>query len=296
MGILDRAIRRGVNRAVDNVVDNAVQRTVTQVVTPKVNQAADRAANAINRSTGTPTDTAGATSVNQASVDQAATTLGGIFGSYASAANTFANEAAQNMKICPACGEAAGKDVKFCPSCGAKLPETSVAQGAVCPSCGKQNSIGTRFCADCGAKLPSAVAEEQAAASRDAATMQQWDALLSAYPRWNCGGTAFSIEQMDGGCLFYARFASSAAAQNAVQQYRTLLQQNGFRTAGQYPDPSHLYKMVGGVCYHCDTEHCFDGDSDQPMFGFSCDEPTGGFHYVKPEPKKAASFRDLFGF
>ncbi|MBR3693184.1 MAG: hypothetical protein IKL88_01525, partial [Erysipelotrichales bacterium] len=74
--------------------------------------------------------------------------------------------------------------------------------------------------------------------------------------------------------------------QNAVKQYRILLQENGFTTAGQYPSVEHLYKMVGETCYHVDTEHCFDGDPDCPNIYFLLGEPTGGFYYVKEEPKK----------
>ena len=40
---------------------------------------------------------------------------------------------------------------------------------------------------------------------------------------------------------------------------------------------------------------CFDGDPDLPSIGFDISEPYGGFDYVKPEPKKATSFKDLFG-
>ena len=52
--------------------------------------------------------------------------------------------------------------------------------------------------------------------------------------------------------------------------------------------------VIDGVCYHVDTEHCFEGDSDCPAIGFDKSEPYGGFNYVKPEPKKKTSFMDLF--
>ena len=44
------------------------------------------------------------------------------------------------------------------------------------------------------------------------------------------------------------------------------------------------------------NEHCFDGDPDCPMIYFDKSEPTGGFDYVKPEPKKQIGLKDLFEF
>ena len=305
MGLLDRAIRRGVSNAVSGAVEQGVRRAVE----PKIEQAAAGAVNSaagqINKSVGTqqqqqtvqPQSTAynqTQSTVNQAEVQQAANTLGGLFGGLQGAATNFANEAAKNMKICPSCGEGAAADKKFCPSCGAQLPEQTLAQGAVCSSCGKQNDVGTTFCGGCGAKLPAAIAEEQAAQEKDAAAMAQWDQVLSAYPKWNCGGKDYVIEQQDWAIKFAVQMSDSACAQNAVKQYCTVLTQNGFRTAGQYQDPCHLYKKVNGVCYHVDTEHCFDGNSDCPSLYFNNEEPTGGFDYVKPEPKKSSSIFDIF--
>ena len=53
---------------------------------------------------------------------------------------------------------------------------------------------------------------------------------------------------------------------------------------------------IDGVVYNVDTEHCFEGDSDCPCIYFLTGEPTGGFDYVKPEPKKPLGFKDLFNF
>ena len=95
--------------------------------------------------------------------------------------------------------------------------------------------------------------------------------------------------------IFGADFNGNAtAAGRAVSEYRQVLLQNGFRQAGEYPCIEHLYKMENGVCYHADTEHCFEGDPDCPSIGFDKSEPRGGFDYVKPEPKKKTSFLDLF--
>lgn len=77
-----------------------------------------------------------------------------------------------------------------------------------------------------------------------------------------------------------------------MEEYRQILMQNGFRSAGQYPSIQQLYKRINGVVYHVDLEHCFEGDPDCPSIGFDSSEPYGGFDYVKPEPKK----RTFFGF
>lgn len=298
MGIFDRAIKRGVNRALGNTVENALGNAIENAVAPKLNAAVGKAAQSVNSANdganGTADGQYAASGASQAEITQAANTLGGLFGGFSGAASGFAVEAAKNMKLCPSCGEGAPKDVKFCPSCGAKLPDITIADGAVCPSCGKQNEIGTKFCADCGTKLPSAVAEEQAALAENDAVMARWDETLSDFPKWSCGGAKFRIESFDCAVMFSADFQSSAAAQNAVRQYRALLLQNGFRQAGEHPDPCHLYKRVNGICRHCDTEHCFEGGSETSAFYFNSEEPTGGFDYVKPEPKKTATLRDLF--
>ena len=208
----------------------------------------------------------------------------------------YATEAAKNMKVCPNCNKPTTADKKFCPECGTQLPEQTVAQGAVCPNCGKQNAIGTKFCQDCGTKLPAAIAEEQAQADRNAAVMAEWDEKLPQYPKWNCGGSEFNIEEYDPGCFeFRANFnGNHQAARRAVDEYRQILLQNGFRQAGEYPCIEHLYKMENGVCYHVDTGMCFEASPDSPSISFTIGEPRGGFNYVKPEPKKKTSFLDLF--
>lgn len=290
MGFLDRAIKRGVS----NAVGNAVERGVRQAVEPKLEQAAanavNSAANQIIPPAPAPQPAAPRASVNQAQMNQAASALGGVFGGI----SAFANEAAKNMKICPVCGAGAGRDVKFCPGCGSPMPEGTVGDGAICSSCGMQNQIGTKFCAGCGAKLPCAVAEEQAAQARAEAVMRDWDVKLSAYPKWSFGGTEPDLEQSDGYVVFTVTLPDAYSAQNAVRQYRDVLMRSGFREAGQYPNSAHLYKLVNGSCLHCDTEHCFDGDINCPSIYFNCEEPSGGFNYVKPEPKKASGLMGFF--
>ena len=280
MGFLDRAIRRGISEGVGKAVGGAIEKAVA----PKAEQLANQTAQQL--------DQAAQTTAQQTT--QTATGFTGAFANLQRAAEGYATEMSKNMKLCPACGQPAGADQKFCPACGAKLPETTVAQGAVCPSCGKQNTIGTKFCSDCGTKLPAAVQEEQAAKVADDAVMAQWDEKLSQYPKWCFGGKDFRIDESDGYIMFAVRMENDFTAQNAVKQYRELLLQSGFQKAGEYPSIGQLYKMVDGVCYHCDTDNCFEGDTDCPTIYFNISEPSGGFNYVKPEPKKSTSFKDLF--
>ena len=206
----------------------------------------------------------------------------------------YATEAAKNMKVCPNCNKPTTADKKFCPECGTQLPEQTVAQGAVCPSCGKQNVIGTKFCQGCGTKLPVAVQEEQMHADDHASVMSKWDKQLPQYPKWNCGGSHFEIEVYDGFTTFSVNFdGNTFRAKQAVEQYRQLLLEGGFREAGENPTIEHLYKMIDGVCYHADTEHCFEGDNDTATIYFNTGEPQGGFYY-KPD-KKSFGLKGLFG-
>ena len=277
MGFLERAIRRGVSDAVGKAIGKAIEPTVTDLT--------NKAANAIDQSV-------------QNTEQQVARSSGleGAMANLERSVQGYATEAAKNMKVCPNCNKPTTADKKFCPDCGTQLPEQTVAQGAVCPSCGKQNAIGTKFCQDCGTKLPAAIAEEQAQADRNAAVMAEWDEKLPQYPKWNCGGSEFNIEEYDPGCFeFRANFnGNHQAACRAVDEYRQILLQNGFRQAGEYPCIEHLYKMENGVCYHVDTGMCFEASPDSPSIAFNIQEPRGGFNYVKPEPKNKTSFLDLF--
>ena len=277
MGFLERAIRRGVSDAVGKAIGKAIEPTVTDLTNKAANaidQAAQNTEQQVARSSG----------------------LEGAMANLERSVQGYATEAAKNMKVCPNCNKPTTADKKFCPDCGTQLPEQTVAQGAVCPSCGKQNAIGTKFCQDCGTKLPAAIAEEQAQADRNAAVMAEWDAKLPQYPKWTCGGSEFNIEEYDPGCFeFRANFnGNHQAACRAVDEYRQILLQNGFRQAGEYPCIEHLYKMENGVCYHVDTGMCFEASPDSPSIAFDISEPRGGFNYVKPEPKKKTSFLDLF--
>lgn len=281
MGFLERAIKRGIGNAVEKAVGNAVQKKVE----PKATELANKAANAIDQSA--------------RNAEQQAERSSGLEGAVANLERSmqdYATKAATNMKICPKCEKPTTADKKFCPDCGAKLPEQTVAQGAVCTECGKQNTVGTKFCSDCGAKLPAAIQEEQAQADRDAEAMAEWEKYLAHYPKWSCGGTQFNIELYDGCVAFTACFnGNDNAAHRAVDEYRQILMQNGFRQAGEHPCIEQLYKMVDGVCYHVDTGMCFEAEPDCPSIGFDVSEPSGGFNYVKPEPKKKMSFKDLLG-
>ncbi len=281
MSFLERAIRRGVSDAVGKAIGKAVGKAIEPTVTDLTN----KAANAIDQAA-------------QNTEQQVARSSGleGAMANLERSVQGYATEAAKNMKVCPKCNKPTTADKKFCPDCGTQLPEQTVAQGAVCPNCGKQNAIGTKFCQDCGTKLPAAIQEEQAQADRNAAVMAEWDQYLSHYPKWNCGGSEFYIEEYDPGCFeFRANFnGNNQAARRAVDEYRQILLQNGFRQAGEYPCIEHLYKMENGVCYHVDTGMCFEASPDSPSIAFNISEPRGGFDYVKPEPKKKTSFLDLF--
>ena len=277
MGFLERAIRRGVSDAVGKAIGKAIEPTVTDLT--------NKAANAIDQSV-------------QNTEQQVARSSGleGAMSNLERSMQGYATKAAANMKICPNCNKATTADKKFCPDCGSKLPEQTVAQGAVCPSCGKQNAIGTKFCQDCGTKLPAAIAEEQAAAEKAERVMAEWDEKLPQSPTWTCGGTLLHIEYYEENTYgISVEFKNDpSAARRAVEQYRQILLQNGFRQAGQYPNIEQLFKRIDGVVYNVDTEHCFEGDPDCACIGFCVREPHGGFDYVKPEPQKKTSFFDLF--
>ena len=275
MGFLERAIRRGVSDAVGKAIGKAIEPTVTDLTNKAANaidQAAQNTEQQVARSSG----------------------LEGAMANLERSVQGYATEAAKNMKVCPNCNKPTTADKKFCPECGTQLPEQTVAQGAVCPSCGKQNVIGTKFCQDCGTKLPVAVQEEQMHADDHTSVMSKWDKQLLQYPKWNCGGSHFEIEVYDGFTTFSVNFdGNTFRAKQAVEQYRQLLLEGGFREAGENPTIEHLYKMIDGVCYHADTEHCFEGDNDTATIYFNTGEPQGGFYY-KPD-KKSFGLKGLFG-
>ena len=281
MGFLERAIRKGIREGVGKAVGDAISKAIEPTASNLANKAAEHIDNMAAN--------------NQAAQPKAPSGLENAFSNLERAAQNYTTEMSRNLKICPACGKGATAENTFCPECGEKLPEKTVAEGAVCSSCGKQNPVGTKFCTDCGAKLPCAIEEENAQQKKDAAVLEEWKNLLDAYPVWHFGGKNYNIEDYGDHIMFSADFENNAyAARNSVEQYKQVLLQNGFRQAGQYPSAEHLYKKVDGICYHVDTEHCFEGDSDCPCIYFLTGEPTGGFDYVKPEPKKPLGFKDLF--
>ena len=292
MGLLDRAIKRGINQAVGGAISNALgnvlERKVNEAVAPTVNQAAEAIA---------PPTTAQEQQQN-AQAQASAAQLGGIFGSFAGAAQSYANEAAKSMKICTSCGEPAAADQSFCPSCGSKLPEQTAAQGAVCTGCGRQNDVGTKFCAGCGTKLPAAEAEEAAMQAKNEAALARWNELLPQYPKWEMGGKEIELEEYPAEGSGYPSFALhvGGAGQRGLAMYTQLLKQNGFIAAGEFPSDAQLFKRVNGVVYNFDSEHAFEGGSDRLYLGFCVREPYGGFDYKKPESKpQARGWKDLLG-
>lgn len=308
MGLLDRAIKKGLREGVGRAVGEAVKKAVEPTANNLANKAAQQMNNMGNQMQNSVQNTMQSNGGQNEGYDngmqQSASRSGGLgmfsglegaFANLEKAAQGFATEVSKNVKVCPACNQPASADKKFCPKCGTALPEQTVSEASVCPNCGKQNDIGTKFCQDCGTKLPAAVQEEQVRAQREAAVMEEWDAKIPTFPKWNCGGSNFCLENYEQYIMFSADFAgNNSAARNAVEQYRNLLLQNGFRPAGQYPDNYQLYNMIGGYCYHVDLEHCFDGDGDCPCIYFAQEEPAGGFNYVKPEAKKVKGLFDLF--
>ena len=283
MGFLERAIRRGISEGVGKAVGQAISKAVEPAATEFANKTAQKFDNATQSTQQTTRSTTG---------------FEGAFANLERAAQSYATKMSENIKICPDCNKVTDAGKTFCPDCGCKLPEQTVAQGVVCPNCNKQNSVGTKFCEDCGTKLPAAIQEEESAKAKDDAVMAEWDEKLSAFPKWNCGGKNYNIEQYDEeNFTFGADFSgNNYAACQAIEQYRKLLVQNGFHQAGQYPNIEHLYKKIDGIVYHADTEHCFEGDSDYPTIGFNKSEPYGGYDYDKPEPKKQVGLKDLFKF
>lgn len=284
---MERAIRNGIKKGVSDAIGGAIKQAVEPAAANLANKAAGHIDDAVKSVSNAQVQT-------QAQKQQAANALGGAFANLERATMSYATEAAKNMKICPSCEKPTTADKTFCPECGARLPEQTVAQGALCPACGKQNSIGTKFCQDCGTKLPMAVAEE-ARKKCNADVMLEWEKKLSQYPKWACGGNELYIEESDGGFMFIADFGGDTqSAHRAVEEYRQILLQAGFRQAGQYPTVEQLFKRVDGIVYNVDTEHCFEGDPDCACIGFCTREPYGGFDYVKKDPPKKVSLRDLF--
>ena len=285
MSYLKRTLRNAVSQGISKGIGDAIGKAVQQAVEPKATEYANKAAQHIDRAAGSAAQ----------QTRQSFSGLEGAFADLERSMQGYATQMSKNMKICPGCGQPAGAEKTFCPACGSRLPDQTVAEGAVCPGCGKQNSIGMRFCADCGTKLPAAVQEEQLQLKKDEAELARWDTVLAHFPKWNCGGNQYNLEEYDPGALvFSASFDGDAtAAHRAVEAYRQHLLQTGFRQAGRYPSMEHLYKKVGGVCYHVDTEHCFEGDPDRACIGFGMGEPSGGFDYVKPEPAQKVTLKDL---
>lgn len=284
MGFLKRALERTIGEAVGKAVGKAIEPAVsdlTKQATDIMDQAEVRMEQESRKSESSFLKASGLES-----------TLAGLENSVM----TRATEAAKNMKVCPNCNTTTSADKKFCPECGTQLPEQTIAEGSICPSCGKQNSVGTKFCQDCGTKLPAAIALEEAQKNKDQEVLNEWAQWMPQVPVWNCGGSQYNLDEYERNSYgFSAGYdGSHRDARRAVEAYRDYLKTNGFREAGQYPNEQHLYKRVDGVVYHVDTEHCFEGDSDRACIYFNQSEPTGGFDYVKPEPKKKFGFSDLF--
>ena len=300
MGFLDRAIKRGISNAVSGAVEQGVRKAVEPKIEQATANAVNSAAKSINDSVSSGTQNYNPentqvqqSQVNTAEVNRAMDTLGGLFGGLSSGARNFANEAAKNMKICPECGEAAPADNMFCPSCGAKLPEMTVAQGAVCSVCGRQNDVGTKFCAGCGAKLPAAIAEEEAQKKADEAVLAKWDELLYNYPKWSFGGHNYEIENngagYDGNPMYL--FTVHGTNSQALDSYVQLLKQNGFIRPEGYTSDESLYKMIDGKCFAFGQSEAFSTDPGVMCVAFY----IGDYDKRKKEQPKRSFLGGLFG-
>lgn len=287
MSFLERAIKNGISKGISNAVGNAIK----EAVEPKATEYANKVAGELDQAAQNVSQQA------KEAAQQTAKATSGLEGAFSNLQNSienYATQAAKNMKICPKCQTPSPTEKNFCPNCGAKLPEETMADETVCIECGKQNTIGTKFCSDCGAKLPFAIAEEKKAEKKKAEVFAKWAEKLPEYPVWNCGGTDLELEEGEDWFRFSASFDTESESEQSVSAYRELLKANGFKEAGQNPNIFHLYKKIDGVCYHVDTEHCFEGSMERPEIYFNIAEPYGGYDYVKPEQKKGFSFGDLF--
>lgn len=295
--MVSNGIRKGIGDGIAKGISKAVGEAVNKAVTPAAERYADKAAGQINEVTASMGE-ANNTNNTEAPASSSAdgfSALSGAFANLSRASEQYATQMSKDIKVCPSCGEPT-RNKGFCPNCGAKLPEMTLADGALCPNCGKQNTIGTRFCDGCGAKLPSAIAEDEASAQKDAVVLAKWDEILSNFPRWNCGGKDYKITQFDDSFLFCATFNNNAEAVEAIDNYRNDVKEAGFVMAGEFPEICNLYAMIDGVCHCVDTAHLFEGDDNVVDIYFYCGEPSGGFYYKKPEKKETPDIFKLFKF
>jgi len=294
MGLFDKVLREGLEKGLRNTIGKSVQDAVGKAVEKQVRPAAEKlagqAADAASRKIGETTSALGEAGAAMAEAEAAAKGVSKEQWSQAfSVLEGMANDMMKDMRVCPVCEEPVRGEVQFCPKCGARLPEQTVMELALCTKCGKQNPPGTDFCTACGEKLPGRALREQQQRDRDMAVLTVWRERLPQFPVWDCGGSHFDLAELEQGRFCFSAWfdGNVSAAEQAVRRYVMQLKESGFRSAGKYPSELHLYRMVNGVCFHADTEHCFEGDADAPSIYFHLgDEPAGGFDYVKPEPKK----------
>lgn len=78
----------------------------------------------------------------------------------------------------------------------------------------------------------------------DEEVMAQWDTLLPDFPKWDCGGNHFSMEEEDVDGIHLVRFYLSAAEASWIA-YKAVLIANGFRQ--KYRSQTDFwYKEVDG--------------------------------------------------
>lgn len=290
MGLFDKIIKQGMDSVIGKTMDQVAQKA-GQAAQKQVADKVDAwAGNLADKVSPKPEQ-----ADRQNAAAQTGASLGAAFNVFQGMAESFATEAGKSMKICPSCGEGASSSNTVCPNCGADLPEQTVSQGAVCQKCGLQNAMWAETCTGCGEKLPNALAREQAQLAKDQAALAQWSRLLPQYPLWTLGGSNINLDESsdDAGRPVYM-LNIDGVSQTALEQYRDLLLQSGFKMAGQYPSRDALYKKTGEICHCFNSQEPFPSDEGRLCVYFLISEPSGGYDYVKPEPKPKTSLFDLF--
>ena len=292
MSLLDRLLKDTVGKAVESAAREGVKQAVRPAADAAANAAANAAAKGINHATEGIRQSANEAAASMNEANAAASKVSNEDWEKAfSVLEGMATTASKNMKVCPACGEAAKADVKFCPACGTRLPEQTVYEMSKCPACGHQNDPGTSFCAECGAKLPSKIAEEEALKAKDAAELAKWDDILPMYPSWRFGGSGIQLEDRrgDGGMLAILSVGSTSRAE--LDKYFALLKENGFERPRNWSADETVFKIVGGNAYVVNQTDAFqDPDCFSIYFGID-----NSYLPKKEEPKKKGFLSGLFG-
>ncbi len=307
---LQDAVNKKAEEAIESEVGKAVDETVDKIAEETTGKTVSEAAGAVSAGAAEASDELGSAlkdlnsaikDLNTAMAEAEEATKDITPEQWDQATSTLERMAMDKLKtmhLCLKCDKPFKGDLKFCPECGSRLTEKSVLELGQCTKCGKQNDLGAEFCTECSAKLPYKELLEEEERRKDELVLDRWRKELPWFPVWECGGKQFDLSELEEGRYYFSSWFDGdvSASKKSVQDYTRRLKENGFHTAGKYPGDQHLYKKIDGVVYHADLEHCFEGDEETPSFYFLInDEPTGGYDYVPPEPKKKPSGGGLFG-